>query len=153
MTSFCETRRTLLAFSPGGHFAELERALEGIDFDDRHYLTFRSARPLKLAGPVHFVAHPRRQVGATLVNFWQSYWLLRRLRPQIVISTGADVAVPVFVLARCFGIPTIFIETGGSLEPTLAGRLCYRFADLFIVQWPERLQVFPRAQLADGLLL
>ena len=70
-----------------------------------------------------------------------------------MISTGADVAVPICILARLLGARLVFIETAGELAPTLAGRLVYPFADLFIVQWPEKLAAFPRAVLASGPLL
>ena len=61
--------------------------------------------------------------------------------------------VAVVAFGRLLGARTIFVESAGSLEPTLAGRLAYPFADLFIVQWPEALRRFPRAVLADGPLL
>jgi hypothetical protein len=57
------------------------------------------------------------------------------------------------VLGKLMGASTVFVETGGTVEPSLAGRLCYPFSDLFLVQWPEKLKAFPRAILADGLLL
>jgi hypothetical protein len=51
------------------------------------------------------------------------------------------------------GAEVIFIETGGTLAPSLSGRLAYPFADLFIVPWPEKLHAFPRAVLGSGPLL
>jgi beta-1,4-N-acetylglucosaminyltransferase len=101
----------------------------------------------------YHLCHPRRSVWRTAVNAWQSLLVLRRERPELVISTGADVAVPILLLGKLFGAAVVFIETAGSAEPTLAGRLVYPMADLFIVQWPERLDRFPRAVLAEGLLL
>lgn len=153
-----ETRRTCLAFSPGGHRAELERALAGITFDDVFHVTFddgREAGTSDDAGAVrtHHLCHPRRSIARTLRNAWQSLRVLRQERPALVISTGADVAVPLLLLAKCLGCKLIFIETAGSDKPTLAGRLVYPFADLFIVQWPDRLRRFPKAVLAEGLLL
>ncbi len=151
-----EPRRVCLAYSPGGHKAELDRALAGIRLLDACHVTFDDGRkppPLEPGHRRHFVRHPRRSPGRTLVNAWQSLAILRRERPALVISTGADVAVPLLLLAKCTGARVIFIETAGSSEPTLAGRLIYPFADLFVVQWPDRLRRFPRAVLAEGLLL
>jgi beta-1,4-N-acetylglucosaminyltransferase len=148
-----ETRRTCLAFSPGGHWAELERATAGISFADVLHVTFDDGRPGPAGIRRYHVCHPRRSVRRTALNAWQSFSILWRERPELVISTGADVAVPLLILAKLMGARVIFIETAGSAEPTLAGRLVYRFADLFIVQWPDRLEHFPQAVLADGLLL
>jgi len=157
-----ETRRTCLAYSPGGHRAELERALAGITFADVFHVTFDDGRQepagddgREPAGAVrrYHLCHPRRSVWRTAVNAWQSLLVLRRERPELVISTGADVAVPLLLLGKLCGAAVVFIETAGSAEPTLAGQLAYPVADLFVVQWPERLDRFPRAVLAQGLLL
>lgn len=157
-----ETRRTCLAYSPGGHWAELERALAFVTFADVFHVTFDDGRS-RAAGddgsqPApsprrYLLCHPRRSIRRTALNAWQSLVVLYRERPALVISTGADVAVPILLLAKLFGARVVFIETAGSLKPTLAGRLVYPVADLFVVQWPERLERFPRAVLADGLLL
>jgi len=157
-----ERRRTCLAYSPGGHWAELERALAGITFADAFHVTFDDGRPgpagddgrqMPLGSRRYTVAHPRRSPWRTLLNAWQSLAILRRERPALLISTGADVAVPILLLGKLTGAEVIFIETAGSDRPTLAGRLVYPFADLFVVQWPDRLRQFPRAVLAEGLLL
>jgi beta-1,4-N-acetylglucosaminyltransferase len=148
-----ETRRTCLAYSPGGHRAELERALAGIVLTDAFHVTFDDGRPAEPGARRHLLAHPRRSLAATVRNAWQAWHVLRRERPELVISTGADVAVPIVLLARLNGALVIFIETGGTLEPSLSGRLVYPFAHLFIVPWPEKRRAFPRAVLADGPLL
>ena len=150
-----ETRRTCLAYSPGGHLSELLRATAGITFADCFHVTFRSGRAPSVddATRVYYVCHPRRSAWRTLASALQALVLLLRERPRLVLSTGADVAVPVVVLAKLLGATTVFVETGGTVEPSLAGRLCYPFSDLFVVQWPEKLRAFPRAVLAEGLLL
>ncbi len=149
-----ERRRTCWAYSPGGHLAELERATAGIAFADRFDVTFAGGRPPR-APPrrTYFVCHPRRSPWRTLRTIAGSLAVAVRERPRLVISTGADVAVPICLLAKILGARLIFIETAGELEPTLSGRLVYPFADLFIVQWPEQLAAFPRAVLASGPLL
>ena len=148
-----EPRRVCLAFSPGGHWAELERATAGITFADVFHVTFDDGRPAPSGTRRYLVCHPRRSIRRSLRNARQSFWILRRERPAFVISTGADVAVPILLLAKLFKARVVFIETAGSAEPTLAGKLVYPFADLFIVQWPDRLKRFPKAVLAEGLLL
>ena len=149
-----ENRRTCWAYSPGGHLAELERATAGIRFTDRFDVTFAGGRP-PLAAPrrTYRLCHPRRSPWRTALNLAQSLLVVLRERPALVISTGADVAVPVCILARLLGAKLVFIETGGELRPTLSGRLLYPLADLFIVQWQDKLAAFPRAVLSRGPLL
>lgn len=153
-TGYLERRRTCLTYSAGGHLAELERALEGVRFEDCFHVTYAGGRASAISpGRTYHVYHPRRSVWRTLVNAAQSLWILVRERPEIVISTGADVAVPTIMLGKLLGARVIFIETCGSIEPSLAGRLVYPFSDLFVVPWPEKLQAFPKARLAQGPLL
>jgi hypothetical protein len=151
--SWHETRRTGLVFSPGGHWAELQRALVGITFDDVFHVTFADGRPPSDTVRRYHLCHPRRSVWRALRNAWQSLGVLRRERPAVLISTGADVAVPILYFGKLAGVRIVFIETAGSATPTLAGRLVYPIADLFIVQWADRLEHFPKAVLAEGLLL
>jgi UDP-N-acetylglucosamine:LPS N-acetylglucosamine transferase len=149
-----ETRRTCLAYSAGGHFAELSRALVGIELRDCFHVTYDDGRGADPGRPrLYHVTHPRRSVRRTLRNAAQALRILRAERPELIVSTGADVAVPTLLLGKLLGARIVFIETGGSLMPSLSGRLVYPFADLFIVQWPEKLARFPRAVLADGPLL
>jgi beta-1,4-N-acetylglucosaminyltransferase len=149
-----ETRRTCWAYSPGGHLAELERATAGIRFADRFDVTFAGGRPpSEPPRRTYHVRHPRRSPWRALVNLAQSLAVVARERPALVISTGADVAVAVCVLAPLSGAKLVFIETAGELRPTLSGRLVYPFAHLFIVQWPEKLEAFPMAVLGRGPLL
>jgi len=149
-----ETRRTCLAYSPGGHLAELERALEGITFTDCYHVTYGPGRPTTLpARRIYRLRHPRRSVIRTLWNALEALLVLLRERPRLVISTGADVAVPTVLLSKLFGARIVYIETAAALEGSLSGRLCHRVADLFVVQWPEQLARYPRAVLARGPLL
>ena len=148
-----EARRTCWIYSPGGHLAELERATAGIRFTDLYHVTFASGRPAMPGERVHLVCHPRRRPGRTLLNLFQSLWVLLKERPALILSTGADVAVPTLILGRLLGAEVVFVEAGGTLEPSLTGRLVYPFCHLFVVPWPEKLAAFPRAVLASGPLL
>jgi UDP-N-acetylglucosamine:LPS N-acetylglucosamine transferase len=148
-----EHRRTCLAYSPGGHLTELERAIAGITFTDVYHVTFRSGRGSTGAARTYHVCHPRRSVWRTASNALQSLAILVKERPALIVSTGADVAVATLVLGRLVGARIVFIETCGTIAPSLSGRLVYPFSDLFIVPWPEKLAAFPKAILATGPLL
>lgn len=150
---WCEKRKVALVASAGGHRAELDRALAGIRFLRAFRVTYRHphAEPDDL--PTFFLPHPRRRLLATLANAILALVLVLRERPEVVISTGADVAVFFLFWAKLSGARIVFIETCGSLAPSLSGRLIYPIADLFIVQWPDQHLRFPRAVVASAPLL
>ena len=46
----------------------------------------------------------------------------------------------------------IFIETFANITTkTLSGKLVYPIADLFLVQWEEMLELYPKAKYRGGL--
>jgi UDP-N-acetylglucosamine:LPS N-acetylglucosamine transferase len=118
-----------------------------------------SLQKIKLSGPVYRVIRPRwKNTGLllsglrTLWSSLQALWALVRLRPQAILSTGPGVAVPASILSKLLGIKVIYVETGSRIFTLSAsGRIMYRVADLFFVQWPELLPLCPKAVYAGRL--
>ena len=94
-----------------------------------------------------------RNVPNLLRNTLQSMKVVRRFRPTVVVSTGAAVAFPYFVLGRLLGVRTVYIEVFDRIEsPTLTGRLVRPFTDAMFVQWPEQLGLYDDALELGPLL-
>jgi UDP-N-acetylglucosamine:LPS N-acetylglucosamine transferase len=78
--------------------------------------------------------------------------MLARVRPDVVVSDGAGVAFPFFVVARLMRIPTVYLEVYDRIDSaTLTGRLCRPFSSLFLVQWEEQRQFYPGSRVIGGL--
>ena len=72
--------------------------------------------------------------------------VVKKEKPDLVISSGAAVAVPFFYLAKLMGSKLIYIEVFDRIDKsTLTGKLVYPIADKFIVQWDEMKKVYPKA--------
>ena len=81
-----------------------------------------------------------------LANCFKSLWYFIKFRPDVVVSTGSHNAGPMCLIAHLFGKKVIFIETfANSNSPTRCGKLVYKFADIFIVQWENMLKFYPNA--------
>jgi UDP-N-acetylglucosamine:LPS N-acetylglucosamine transferase len=118
-----------------------------VTFDTGRFTNIDSERRL-------YVTHPRKKIFRTIKNAYESLIILWKERPEVIISTGADVTVPTIIFGKVFfGAKVIFIESAGDLTPTLTGRIVYRFTDLFIIQWAEQFKYYPKAALSKGLLL
>ncbi len=146
----------LLVGSSGGHLAQLIR-LEGWWRDhDRTWVTFDKPDALSLLADedVVWAHHPTtRNVGNLLRNLRLAARVLKRTRPDVVVSTGAGVAVPFFVLARLRRIPTVYVEVFDRIDsPTLTGRLCRPFTTRFCVQWPEQQALYRNSHVIGPLL-
>ncbi|MDX6649420.1 MAG: UDP-N-acetylglucosamine--N-acetylmuramyl-(pentapeptide) pyrophosphoryl-undecaprenol [Solirubrobacteraceae bacterium] len=146
-----------LASSSGGHL-ELLLALRGA-YEHRSHafvtLPGRQADDLRATGAaVVTVTNPWRSPLKLARNLAQAAAAAWRLRPRTVVCTGAGATVPFALVARALGARLVFVETmarvhGGSLS----GRILYRFAHHFLVQWPELLAAYPRAEVCRPALL
>lgn len=144
--------------SAGGHFSEALKATELIQYD-KYYVTYRtsSIESFTRKNRVYFVTHPRH--GGVLVrllffikNSIESLMILLKEKPDLIISTGADVAVSTCILGKLMGVKLIYIESGGYVTTkSVSGRLVYPFADLFLVQWKPALKNFPKAKFGGPL--
>jgi UDP-N-acetylglucosamine:LPS N-acetylglucosamine transferase len=146
----------LLAASTGGHLGQLAALQPWWSKHERHWITFDKpdARSLLADEQITWAHHPTtRNIPNLIRNFGVAWRALRRFRPDVVVSTGAGVAVPVFYLARLMGIRTVYIEVYDRIDSaTLTGRLCRPVSDIFAVQWTEQLAVYPRATVIGPLL-
>ena len=144
-------KKVVLTATGGGHLEQL-RQLAPLEKDfDITYLLARTRVNESLKN-VAFVPECRNE--RRFVKYWDllkitfsSYKFLRRVRPDTVISTGAISTFPVcFLQKKFFRGKVIFIESFAKrTSGTKTGRLIYRFADAFIVQWKEMLAVYPKA--------
>jgi len=146
----------LFVCSSGGHLAQLHALQPWWRDHDRAWVTFEKPDAVSLlAGEqVWWAHHPTtRNVSNVARNLALASRVLRHHRPDVVVSNGAGVALPFFVLARQRGIQTAYLEVYDRVDsPTLTGRLCRPFTDLFCVQWPEQ-QPFYRGSVVIGPVL
>lgn len=148
--------RILLVCSPGGHlyqmlalepcWRELEATwitLPGIDVDHA------------LAGCDVVLGHgpTNRSLRALARNLVVAWRTVRGVRPEVILSTGAGLAVPFFWIGRLHGVRLVYVESLTRTETlSLSGRLVYPFADAFFVQWPGLVGSLRRAQHVGNLL-
>ena len=80
--------------------------------------------------------------------------IFRRERPDYIVSTGAEIAVPAFLVGWVFGIRRLYIECGCQVtEPSLTGRMLLRISTRFFVQWRELVARYNgRAEYAGSLI-
>ena len=83
-----------------------------------------------------------RSLKALIKNTKIAWKVLRKERPDLIISSGAAVSVPFFYLGKLFGAKLIYVEVFDRIDkPTMSGKMVYPIADKFIVQWEEQKQV------------
>ena len=156
--------KLLIVLGSGGHTKEMIRLVDLLGpRHEYHYLVSAddelSVKKIQVPGTVHRVIRPRwkdtRLPGVilrTLLSAWQALVALVHIRPRAIISSGPGPAVPASFLAKLLGVKVIYIETGSRVFAlSTSGRIVYRFADLFFVQWQELLALCPKAIYAGRL--
>ncbi|MDJ0962373.1 MAG: PssD/Cps14F family polysaccharide biosynthesis glycosyltransferase [Acidimicrobiia bacterium] len=148
--------RVVFPLSSGGHLAQIMTLRPWWNRFDRLWVTFDTPDAVSLLEHERAVWCYRpttRHLGNLIRNTWLAWRALWAFKPDVVVSTGAAVAFPFFVLAKLMRIPTVYIEVYDRISTrTLTGRLCRPFTDLFMVQWPEQVPLYRDAVLIGPLL-
>ncbi|WP_420796975.1 hypothetical protein [Ectothiorhodospira variabilis] len=114
-------------------------------------------------GPLHIVEKvtsmryksPLRIAHNFLRALRDSYSLIKRIKPDVIICVGSSIAVPLFVCGKLMGKTTVYIESITRVErPSRTGRILstLRLCDRHYVQWPEAAALYPRARYAGTVL-
>ncbi len=116
---------------------------------ERFWVTFDKldARSLLEGERCYSCSYPsNRNVRAFLKNWALARKILRKERPDLIISSGAAAAVPFFWVGKRIGAKLVYIEVFDRIDDrTVTGRMVYPLADVFIVQWEEMKEVYPKA--------
>ena len=146
----------LLVGSAGGHLAQLMALEPWWRNHDRTWVSFDKpdARSLLADESVIWAHFPTtRNLPNLARNLVLAARRVPRIRPAVVISTGAGVALPFFLVARVLRIPTVFVEVFDRIDsPTLTGRLCRPLTTRFCVQWAAQQSLY-RGSIVIGPLL
>jgi UDP-N-acetylglucosamine:LPS N-acetylglucosamine transferase len=116
---------------------------------ERFWVTFdkEDARSLLEGETLYPCYYPtNRSLKALIINTMLAVKVLRRERPDVIISSGAAVSVPFFYLGKLFGAKLIYIEVFDRInKPTISGKIVYPISDKFIVEWEEMKKVYIKA--------
>lgn len=139
--------------SCGGHLSEV-RLLKPLYGKYEHFyvLNDKVILPADMEGRTYFATLFERDLNF-FVNLKEAWTILRKERPQLMLSTGAGIAIPFAICARLLKIPVLFVETLGRIKtPSLTARIIYPFADRFFYQWESLKGHFPRGEYSGPLL-
>ena len=117
--------------------------------EDRFWVTFdkEDANTLLEGERVcHCFFPTNRNIPNLLRNTGLAIKVLRKEKPDLIISSGAAVAVPFFVVGKLMGAKCVYVEVFDRIDkPTLTGKMLNRLSDLLVVQWPEMTRVYKGA--------
>ncbi len=143
-----------LVCSHGGHLTELMYLMDAFSGNEFFFITYYSARTKGLADKKYLIENIGSNPLKMLLSFFTIGLILVNERPRVIISTGSEIAIPAFILAKILRIKTIFIESWCRVKTKSGtGRLVYYLSDLFLVQWPDLCKAYGNKTLYVGGIL
>ncbi len=148
-------KRVLFISSGGGHLNELLKLKKMFDKYDYHIVTEKnkSTKYLKkdYNKKVSYLVYGTKKIlliypFILLINSFISFLYFIKYKPQYIVTTGTHTAGPMCCIAKIFKKKVIYIETFANIHSkTVTGKLLYKFADYFVVQWKSMLDLYPNA--------
>lgn len=146
-----------LASSSGGHFEQLMMLKPLIEKYEGYIVTERIGYDLKVGDiPIKYVL-PINRTDKTfffkfIINIVNSFFIVIKNRPDYIISTGALAAVPLMLWTKLFRGKVIYIESFAKIDsPNISGKIAYKFADQFYIQWETLKKFYPNAIFKGGI--
>lgn len=141
--------KVCLVGSSGGHLTHLYMLKPFWQNKDRFWVTFNKedARSILKDEKMYPCYYPtNRSLKGLIINTKLAWKIIKKEKPDLIISTGAAVAVPFFFIGKLFGAKCVYIEVFDRINhSTMSGKMVYPIADKFIVQWEEMKKVYPKA--------
>jgi hypothetical protein len=137
----------LLVSSSGGVLLDLLALEPWWSRHDAVWAVVRAADSVSaLAGQrVHWIREASiRQPLGIFTGLVQAWHILRRERPELIVSAGSAPAISYFFAARVLGIPTFWISSLNILTtPGISAKICARLTSRVLLQQPSMLGAHP----------
>ncbi|MDR2408835.1 MAG: capsular biosynthesis protein CpsF [Bacteroidales bacterium] len=142
-------KRILFVCSSGGHYAEMIKINDSFNEYNCKLLTVSTNKnnndmPMKYV-KIYYTKESR--VLNYILGFLQCFFVWISFRPNVIISTGSNIAVMMFIWGKLLGSKLIYIESNARVcTKSNTGKIVEILCDKIIVQWPEMLKVYKNAE-------
>ena len=157
--------KIIITAGGGGHFAPalsvIKRLPKNTDIlvigrkyafegDNTISLEYRTAQAMNLPFETittarlqrSFTRHTIPSIAKLPVGYFQARSIIKLFQPDVILSFGGYVAVPVTLAARSVGIPVVIHEQ--TLGAGLANKIAARFAEKICLSWENSREFFPK---------
>lgn len=137
MNNNLRERRVLAVASGGGHWVQMLRIRAAFAHCNVSYVTTNREYAKDVTGHLYTVIDATMWNKLRLVRmFLQVAWIVWRVRPDVVISTGAAPGFAAILFGRLLGAKTIWLDSIANSEMlSKSGQKVGGFADVWLTQW------------------
>lgn len=150
-------KKLCFAASTGGHFEQLSMLKPLMEKYDSCVVTEKTQYKAIIKDQKMYYMHQVNRKESfylfwMVINAFRSISILIKEKPDVVITTGVLAMIPLCLLSKIFKKKLIYIESFAKISsPTKTGKLIYKYADLFYVQWESMLKFYPKAIYLGGI--
>jgi beta-1,4-N-acetylglucosaminyltransferase len=135
----------------GGHLTQMFFLLEAFENHEIFFVTNNDPRIKQIKYKKFIVEYINVSLLKMIKAFFKTFKILLNEKPDYILSTGAEIAIPFCILGKIMGIKTIYIESWSRVKnPSRTGRILYYIADIFLVQWPDLLKEYGKKARYEG---
>lgn len=144
-------KKVCLVASSGGHLEQIKQLKEVYNKYDCFYVVSRTKATEAMKQKHYIVSDLVRKNKIVMVlrmtrMMFEQFGIFLKEKPDVILTTGAAVAIPMCVIGKVFHKKVIYIESYARMTtPNKTGKLIYKFADLFIIQWEALRKYYPNA--------
>lgn len=147
--------KILVVCNRGGHLTEALQLFPAFEGHDVLLVVPHNVRDQELQKKTQVLFS--MVVDANLFRFLIVFiWAIKVIlneRPNVILSTGTENAIPFFFWGRLFGVHTIYLESWCRVTNlSITGKILYQWAEEFWVQWPELQLLYPRSKYHGSVI-
>lgn len=146
-------KKICLISSSGGHLEQIKQLKKITSEFEYYYIVNKTSSTSKIKEKKYLITdiyrgkNKLKKIAITLYMFTEQFFYFIKERPDVVITTGAGMVVPTCLIAKIFRKKVVYIESFARMTTAnKTGKFLYKFADLFIIQWPELKKIYPKAE-------
>ena len=132
-------KRILLVASSGGHWVQMRRVTQGFSEEELYFASTDRGYAATVPGHKYYYVPDASSSSSPLRVVWQALvtlGLILRVRPDVVLSTGAAPGFFALMFAKKMGSKTIWLDSIANVDRmSLSGRKAAPYADLYLTQW------------------
>lgn len=149
--------KVCFAASSGGHYEQLMMLKPLMEKYDSFVLTEKTNYDSSCKDEkIYYLRQVNRREKKFLIililNAFDSLKIYLKEKPDIIVCTGVLAMIPMCMIMKLFGKEIVYIESFAKVtSATETGKIMYKFADRFFVQWESMKEIFPDATYVGGI--
>jgi len=143
--------KILLVCANGGHLSEMRELADVYKEHDVYWITYYGPDSLHIKNA--FFYKDNKSVIFKMVKQLLTVWyVILRRNPDVMISTGAAIAIPAGIFMRLFFKKVIYIDCGTNIyNKSGTGKYMQYISNVFLTQWPWMVRKYRNARYWGGL--